>query len=261
VFTGITGLVVGLVVGWILHIIKVNSETRSAHFNDLKEQVISPMRHRLTNKPYMFPSVQEAQEQAILYMLPEEGVLQKEPIDYNQEKGQFEPVLLSDFLDNHYPEVKRIWDCFCNYNSHVLTKDKNAREMIANKLHTLLMTDDFKGLNDPNKYHHLDEDEFKKQLKNLIITGKSSCSAIEEDPSQPGRVEFNGKIIYMLNDDDEKNKILDNLRSLCCNITREDSIIEEISDRGGYNELLEKRNKNLREFITKIDRIRHQTRK
>jgi hypothetical protein len=259
VITPILTAIAGFVGGWRLHVIKVNRETRCAHFNDLKENVISPILDHLTVKPYAFPSIEEAQNQAILYTLPSRGVLQLDPIENKPYGREFDPVLLIDFIHNHYPEVATFWNDFCKCNSEVLKKGNNAEEMITRKLQDLLRRDDYKIADDPHKHSQIKKDEFKSQIMDLIITNELGCSTIDEDPSQPGRIQFNLRTIYMLNKEDDKNKVLANLRTLCSSITLDGSIIEELRGDGGYNKLLENRNKSLREFITKINTIQRQT--
>ena len=47
--------------------------------------------------------------------------------------------------------------------------------------------------------------------------------------------------------------------SFNCSISLDDSIIKELRGSEGYNVILQYRNETLREFITKINTIRHQT--
>jgi hypothetical protein len=261
VITPVFTAIAGFLGGWILHITAINKERRYTHFDDLKENVISPILYNLTIKPYAFPSIEEAEKQAILYTLPSRSILQLTPIEKEQQGREFDPVLLRDFLDNHYTQILTIWNSFYVYNNEVLKKDSNAEELITKKkLEDLLTRDDYNKVSDPSRSHKLDKDGFKSQLKNLIITAESGCSKIEEDPSQPGRILFNTKIIYMMNENDDKNKILAYLRTLCCSITLDDTIIKELRGSEGYNIMLQNRNETLREFITKINTIHHQTR-
>lgn len=86
---------------------------------------------------------------------------------------------------------------------------------------------------DSKRYYNLCVDKFKEILENCLFDANCNCSEIIEDKSQPGRILFNNRIIYLLNIDDYVIKIFE-LRMLCNSIAFNDAIAEEIKGENEY---------------------------
>jgi len=61
----------------------INKDRRRSHFDDLKQNVISPILYNLTIKSYALSSIEQAEKHAILYTLPLRDTLQLTPIEKN----------------------------------------------------------------------------------------------------------------------------------------------------------------------------------
>jgi hypothetical protein len=75
-------------------------------------------------------------------------------------KKGFDAILIDDFLYNHYPEIRPLWNNMFEYNSKVVEKRHTLARLIDERLRTLLRTDTYRYLDEPGKYYHLDYNEF-----------------------------------------------------------------------------------------------------
>ena len=81
-------------------------------------------------------------------------------LDVLSGKKGFDAILIDDFLYNHYPEIRPLWNNMFEYNSKVVEKRHTLARLIDERLRTLLRTDTYRYLDEPGKYYHLDYNEF-----------------------------------------------------------------------------------------------------
>jgi len=73
------------------------SENDKQHFSDLKEKVVFPLLNYLENARYQLPTIDNAKAKANISLAA---------------RGQTEldAILIDDFLNNHYPEIRTLWN-------------------------------------------------------------------------------------------------------------------------------------------------------
>jgi hypothetical protein len=81
-------------IGWYLHKQKLDVDAANVHFKDLKDHVVNPILAKKYH-PGNFPPLYESN------MAVNEG------IGLNQLPSEVDILLFRDFLDNHYPQIKK----------------------------------------------------------------------------------------------------------------------------------------------------------
>jgi hypothetical protein len=74
------------------------SENVKPHFSDLKENVIFPLVYYLENASFQLPNIDNAKAKANI------------SLDSVRGKKGFDAILIDDFLNNHYPEIRPLWN-------------------------------------------------------------------------------------------------------------------------------------------------------
>lgn len=67
------------------------SENDKQHFSDLKEKVVFPLLNYLENARYQLPTIDNAKAKANISLA-------------------VRTILIDDFLNNHYPEIRTLWN-------------------------------------------------------------------------------------------------------------------------------------------------------
>ncbi|MGC1927633.1 MAG: hypothetical protein WA667_01550 [Candidatus Nitrosopolaris sp.] len=167
--------------------------------------------------------------------------------------------MIDDFLDNHYPETRTLWNNMFEYNSKVVEKTITIKTLIDETLRTLLRTDTYRYLDENGKYHHLDYDEFETVILDHILKCKNPCDNIDDDPLEPGRIKFNNRIIYLLNKGDNLADTILRLNALCHSVVCNRKLKSHLNGHRGYKVIYQESIEILNAFKMELNRIYRST--
>jgi hypothetical protein len=148
------------------------SENDKQHFSDLKEKVVFPLLNYLENTRYQLPNIDDAKANANI------------SLDALSGNRGFDSILIDDFLDNHYPEIRTLWNNMFEYNSRVLEKKNTVARLIDERLRTLLRTDTYRYLDEDGKNYRLDYNEFEPVILEHILNPVIILKTIHHNPAE-----------------------------------------------------------------------------
>jgi hypothetical protein len=215
------GTIAGFIVGIYIYKKTEQKENRCFHFKELRDRVITPIASWLNDDYVFIQSLEQTRKQAMTrlstYLIPPE-----------ERKFQLDPFLLEDFLANHYPEFTILWDKLYKDQTVEMQKTREINAKIEEKLKTLV---DFYGFNIKSgaQDHALSLAEFQNMLRTLIFQNKKPTLGIQEDINQPRRILFEGRIIYMLIQDQNLKAVLTNLTHIVDDVL-DDSTLKKLID-------------------------------
>lgn len=223
------------------------SENDKQHFSDLKEKVIFPLLHYLENAPEQLPNIDSAIASANI------------SLDSLTGRKGFDATLIDDFLNNHYPEIRALWNNAFEYNSNVVEKRNTIAMLIDERLKTLLRKSRYKYLDEDGRYYHLNHDEFEAVILDHVLKCKNPCDNFEDDQLQPGRMKFHNRIIYLLNEGDTLDDTALNLKALCSSLVRNRNLKNHLNGQMGYKVTYQESTEMLNTFKAELNGIYRST--
>jgi hypothetical protein len=219
------------------------SEAVKQHFNELKECIVSPVIWYLQNAGYHLPTSEDAKK----YYTSFNATYSKN----HSVPPEFDQVLIDDFLGSHYPEVKELWDEVCKSNERLSDKRTSVNKIIMKKIGAFLKQKKYKKYVDSTRYHNLYVSELESMVESCMINDDCDSSKIVEDENEPGRILLNQRIIYLINLDENIEKVIKELRILFKSIISDREIIKEVRGKNGSRELAETY-KNLKDRLYNV---------
>lgn len=122
--------------GYSVHKLTEHKENRRFHISDLKKSVISPLIECLEGK-YRFPSIEEAKNNNIQHEV-------EFPLMPNTVGKLFNYILVDDFLTNHCPEVRKLWNDYYGILNGVQNSSNKLEKLVEQKLIEEIRQRDYK---------------------------------------------------------------------------------------------------------------------
>src|ERR671915_386152 len=114
-------------IGWYLHKKKVDVDAVNEHFKDIKTHVLSPILNYLHDDRWKLPNIKQAAK-----------IINSGASHAINEKVELDEILFNDFLDNHYPKIRTMWENTIKGRSPSNEKyaqiDKRIYEQLEEKL-------------------------------------------------------------------------------------------------------------------------------
>lgn len=217
------------------------SENIDRHFTNLKKNVIAPILYYLDVYPNQLPTIDKITSNLSSYP---PGM-----------SNNFDPILVDDFVENHYPYIRILWDKMCDLNSRVDEKKVRISKIVDKNLRNALKREPYSYLDQQDKYYRFCYEEFENTLFESILDGHVPCTKIYEDPAQTGRIKFIHRNIYMLNEGDDSQDTISKLRILCSRLAYNKSIKLQLDGIDGYKALNEERKEYLVIFKRELGKI------